>query len=805
MKYPHIILNDLAVKDVRYESRGIGPKYSALDKNRQGQADMVQRWYWDAISQSKERRSNLFAKDVCADGSYIAMEIDAKHCNMDALDTSKGARLMSVNTLGNESDIQEALLFLPDRNEKWLQGKIEKYSDNSKDGKNGQPANALLINSIQSMKVAVASDFFSSKEDLQVFYTTSSKTCLSVEIWLSKDADGCSIDDTLNKLKLLHAHCSNRFIEFSNSYVVLATMPRGEIEKICYSINGLSELRIFKDARVLLEADNIGENEWVGLIKENTKSLPGLVRVGILDSGVSSEHELLSEYLPIVRCHNVTKTLSNRDKLRHGTLMAGLVQYGDLTNMIYSPHQLDVYTDLCSAKIVPGSDEQPNERELFGVITEDAIVKSNNDGAHIMCMAVTSSSANGGEPSSWSSAIDEKLFNGGLPDSVLFVSAGNVRETDGLSYPNYNINAEVEDPGQAWNAITVGAYTEKTFISDENYQGVSPEAPKGGLSPYSTTSCLWDKSIIKPEILMEGGNAIRDGQKLSGAPSELNLVSTNSNPLIHQFGAINATSAATALAARLAAKIKHSNPTLSPLTIRGLMVHSAEWTDEMVRQCSNNGIRNIDLLLHSCGYGVPNEQKAVMSDESHVTFIAEQEIHPFDGNSKKCRFDNMHILELPWPKDLLENMGEVEVKMKVTLSFYIQPAPGAKTRLNKYAYPSSLLRFDVKTAEESYEQFEKRISHVFQDGVDKSLNDTGRWQIGIQRRNRGSVISDSFVDSAVKIASCGYIAVYPASGWLKNMNYREEYNTIKYSLIVTLETPNVNIYHAIPVMQEVMV
>lgn len=124
MKYPHIILSDQAVKDVRYESRGIGPKYSALDKNRQGQANMVQRWYWDAISQSKERRSNLFAKDVCADGSYIAMEIDAKHCNMDALDTSKGARLMSVNTLGNESDIQEALLFLPDRNEKWLQGKI---------------------------------------------------------------------------------------------------------------------------------------------------------------------------------------------------------------------------------------------------------------------------------------------------------------------------------------------------------------------------------------------------------------------------------------------------------------------------------------------------------------------------------------------------------------------------------------------------------------------------------------------------------------------------------------------------------
>lgn len=130
--------------NVRYESRGIGPKHNALDKNRQEQADMVERWYRDAISQSKELRSNLFAKDDRADGSYIAMEIDGQHCNIDALDTSKGARLMSMNSSDKESEIQEALLFLPDRNEKWLSVKVNQYSDNSKDGKNGQPANALL-------------------------------------------------------------------------------------------------------------------------------------------------------------------------------------------------------------------------------------------------------------------------------------------------------------------------------------------------------------------------------------------------------------------------------------------------------------------------------------------------------------------------------------------------------------------------------------------------------------------------------------------------------------------------------------
>lgn len=96
---------------------------------------------------------------------------------------------------------------------------------------------------------------------------------------------------------------------------------------------------------------------------------------------------------------------------------------------------------------------------------------------------------------------------------LFFVSAGNVRNReDYLNYPASNISCRVESPGQAWNAVTVGAYTVKDTLTDPNLQNAQRVAPREGLSPFSTTSCLWEQNKwpVKPEILLEGGNLIRD-------------------------------------------------------------------------------------------------------------------------------------------------------------------------------------------------------------------------------------------------------------------------------------------------------
>jgi hypothetical protein len=65
----------------------------------------------------------------------------------------------------------------------------------------------------------------------------------------------------------------------------------------------------------------------------------------------------------------------------------------------------------------------------------------------------------------------------------------------------------VEDPAQAWNALTVGACTERAVIDDEQYDSWTPLSPSGELSPYSTTSVGFATSWpVKPDIVMEGGN-----------------------------------------------------------------------------------------------------------------------------------------------------------------------------------------------------------------------------------------------------------------------------------------------------------
>lgn len=83
---------------------------------------------------------------------------------------------------------------------------------------------------------------------------------------------------------------------------------------------------------------------------------------------------------------------------------------------------------------------------------------------------------------------------------------------------------------------------------------------------------------------MEAGNRAVD-------PMELTAVDTNSLSVLTSrpdvdrkpLTAFRATSAATAEASRLAARLMARHPKYWPETIRGLMVHGAEWIDTMRR------------------------------------------------------------------------------------------------------------------------------------------------------------------------------------------------------------------------------
>ena len=87
-------------------------------------------------------------------------------------------------------------------------------------------------------------------------------------------------------------------------------------------------------------------------------------------------------------------------------------------------------------------------------------------------MAITDESSYNGIATSSSAALDESIYHQGLCDRLVLVSAGNVETSD--VYSNNYIESckahTVKSPAQAWNALTVGAYTEKAVINDDAYK-----------------------------------------------------------------------------------------------------------------------------------------------------------------------------------------------------------------------------------------------------------------------------------------------------------------------------------------------
>lgn len=84
----------------------------------------------------------------------------------------------------------------------------------------------------------------------------------------------------------------------------------------------------------------------------------------------------------------------------------------------------------------------------------------------IYCMAVSATKDRGrGRPSSWSAAIDT-IISGYTDEQqrLVVLSAGNTDPNFRHQYPERNMTDEVHDPGQSWNALIVGGYTEKVWI-----------------------------------------------------------------------------------------------------------------------------------------------------------------------------------------------------------------------------------------------------------------------------------------------------------------------------------------------------
>lgn len=682
------------------------------------------------------------------------------------------------------------------------------------------PSNSDLVNSIEDVSLALLEGLWT--DNPQHIPTDNTKWC---EAWLNVNTQDNleqeQIAQFLATLQNIGIEAKQRSIIFPERAVLLVNANRAQLLELMLQSDLLAEFRAGQEpAGFWVNESRIEQQAWVDDLLQRIQIIESSIKVCLLDTGVNNGHQLLQPLLDnddTLTVDNAWGTSDHGNGAGHGTLMAGVAGYGQMEQVLTSADAIPITHRLCSVKILPNQGQNP--RELWGDITSQgiSIAEIQNPGMVLVyCMAVTSNEdTDRGRPSSWSGAVDNLAFGEGENQRLIIVSSGNVADEElWQNYPNSNFVTSVQNPAQAWNALVAGAYTNKIQVTDPNFQNHTPVANEGELSPYSSTSLVWERKwAVKPDVVFEGGNLLRAPDNSVAGHEDLELLSTSRqfNTGRH-FDTIRATSAAAAQASWFAAKLAYEYPNAWVETVRGLIVHSANWNAAMLAQQNvlagnRTSFRN---LTRTFGYGIPDLERALYSQESALTFIAEETIQPFNfkEGSSTPETNEIHFFNLPWPNELLLSMGQIPVKLRITLSYFIEPGAGEIGWKDKYRYQSHGLRFDVNNVGESEDDFRKRVNIAARDENEEVNANAGsnRWVIGTNNRSSGSIHSDFWEGTAADLATCNHIAIYPVIGWWRERKHLGKVeNQTRYSLIISLDTPaqDVELYTTVKNMIEV--
>lgn len=718
---------------------------------------------------------------------HIALDVDA-------LENRQSVPIEVLN-VRVENGITSATIFVPERRLDFFKGKFDKYGDVTKDP-SGTKGATIAVDSIEAIKLADLKSFWMEEAELPQ-NTTQPYTW---EVWVRKGlheklrAVEAKYGIKVSKHKLTFQECEICLITASQDALALAQIALAPLVGFSFREDAAG---FFVDLPPREQAD--WASDLAARLQHASFNAPA---VCILDTGVHQRHPLLTSSLTDTDMDTYEPAWGKEDHAGHGTQVAGVALLEDVAAHLGHNNPIQLKHRLESVKILPPTGH--NQEEHYGWITQEAAARAAVNAPErkrVFCLAVTASGRNrNGRPTAWSSAIDKISI--GLDDDLnindnkkqLFVvSAGNIRDTlSPAGYPTQNMMESIENPAQSWNALSVGGVTHKAFSEDHATNGWELLAEPGNLSPRSRTSVIWSEKDwpIKPDVVFEGGNYIHDGSFVSDDPDLSVLTTGHDSP----FKCFRDTSAAAAAVARMGAILHSEYPDLWPETVKGLVVHSAAWTAPML----DPGIDSMDKknsLLRTFGYGVPNLNAARFSASSRACLISQQTIQPFvrEEGQQAAGYYEMNLHKLPWPQDYLREYATTRVRLRVTLSYYIEPSPSRRIPIQQYNYASHQLRFDLQRPLETADDFKKRVNRkertpgqVFET-PDRNTN----WVLGPNTRNRGAISSDTWVGTAGELADQGLLAVMPEGGWWKARKHLNRSNQkARYALIITLESQN---------------
>lgn len=749
-------------------------------------------------------------------GVFLEVQL-TKGTSPDALDRKNdGIRAGAVNTTAGEERV--VALYVPDAAQPVLERIVEDYL-NGEPTERGNPPHKAKVEAIEAVRAARLATFW-----------TDDPTAIPAEahaefwwaLWCIKGREA-EVEDICARLQVRSAGDDKR-LEFPEITVIPVLAARVTIELMLFATSAIAEIRRASDnpAFFIGEARE-DQREWVDDLAERTV-WPGsdAVAVCVLDTGANRGHPLLEPALAIADLHAVNADWGTDDhhRLGHGTSMASMSLHGDLVAALADQGERVLSHRLESVKVLPPGGFDPTEPRSYGPVTQAAVARPEitaPDRRRVYCMAVTNLDVSGSIPSAWSAAVDQASAgtmpgdDENAPKRLILISSGNTPDHIDFGRIRPQDEYPIEDPAQAWNALTVGGYTDLIDIQEPAYNGWAPMAGAGELSPHSRTSVTWPSNApIKPELVLEAGNRAISAcrTEVLTLPS-LGLLAASNDPN-RPLVSFDQTSAATAQCSRLAARVFADHPDFWPEMVRGLMVHSAEWTAPMLAEFNARASKRERYeLVRKFGYGVPSYERATASASDSLALFAQATIQPFrfergDGR----RYGDCHYYTLPIPPGMLEQLENETVELKITLSYFIDPNPGLGANVDPQRYRSHGLRFDLRRSNESIDEFKRRVNAAEREDPRRAangINDDNRWLLGPQSIAAGSLHCDVWTGPAIELLRRDLLCIKPVLGWCRERAARDICNSQRrYALIVTLKAANqeVDLYTPIQTLIE---
>ena len=427
---------------------------------------------------------------------------------------------------------------------------------------------------------------------------------------------------------------------------------------------------------------------------------PGRPTACVVDSGVVSGHPLLQGV--VVEAADFESGESTAaDLVGHGTLVSGLVVYGDVARRMQG-NEWRPQVGLYSAKVLRRelNPVDPSNPDAMFPIEERVEWQLKNAieyfcvqyGCRIFNLSIgnTDRVYAGGRQWPWAALLDELTRR---LDILIVVSAGNVSNPDipsALRSDQFQREVlrqlqedkhRLIDPATAALCLTVGAVSRRDDVLASTASGTQLAAtPKG--CPSAFTRCgPGVANAIKPEVVAPGGNyAVVSSlgskrwikQNWHLAEPTLNMDYTTGRQLRSVSGTSFAAAHVTHIAARMEAALRDQfGAPPSQNVIRALLVSSAS-VDPSVRKFIGRQAE----VLRTVGYGQPNTEYC-SSAPNRVCLVAEDHVE----------HRMFHVYSLVVPHDFLTERGQRAISVSLA---YDPP-----TRLSRRDYISTAMWLEI--------------------------------------------------------------------------------------------------------------